>query len=371
MMNIGLCLSDLHPQAMGDGSNHRTASATHFAGHYRLVDFVLSNMVNSGIYTVAVVLGSQYQTLLTHIGAGREWDLSRSIGGVQYFPQYPGGERRYNDVRDEPLQRAIVYVEETKTDNVVVVDGSFAYNIDFREPLQQHTATGADVTALYVRKPVIGIDQAHAVTFKLERNGRVSDIVHAPSVEDEANVSLGAYIVKKTALLRLMSRERFCDITKFSCELLAGALKPLKVQSWEHQGYAARIFSLQSFFHYNMEMLDPQKREPLFDSDGRRIHTKVHDSEPTKYGKDSDVRNSIISNGCVIEGTVENCVLFRDVQIKPGAGVRNSGPQRHTVVGENAEVNWIVTDKLVIISENRNLLGYKTHPVYIEKGKIV
>ncbi|MDR0469613.1 MAG: glucose-1-phosphate adenylyltransferase subunit GlgD [Peptococcaceae bacterium] len=371
MMNLGLCLSDLHPQAMGDGSNHRTASATHFAGHYRLIDFVLSNMVNSGIYTVAIVLGSQYQTLLTHIGAGREWDLSRSSGGVQYFPQYPGGERRYNDVRDEPLQRAVGYIEEAKTDYVVVVDGSFVYNIDFREPLVQHEATGADVTAIYARKPLAEIAQAHAVAFKLERNGRVSEVIHMPPAQEEVNLFLGAYVIKKTALLRLLSRERFCDITKFSCELLGGALKSLKVLSWEYKGYAARISSLQTFFHYNMEMLDPENREPLFDSGGRRIHTKVHDSEPTKYGKDADVRNSIISNGCVIEGTVENCVLFRDVQVKAGAVVRNSVLQRNTVVSENAELNWIVTDKMVIISENRNLLGYKTHPVYIEKGKIV
>jgi glucose-1-phosphate adenylyltransferase len=371
MMTIGLCLSDLHPQAFGDGSNHRTASATHFAGHFRLIDFMLSNMVNSGIYTIAIILGSQYQTLLTHIGAGREWDLSRSSGGVQYFPQYPGGERRYNDMRDEPLQRAIGYIDETKTDHVLVVDGSSAYNIDVREPLIQHQATGADVTALYVKKPILEIDQAYAVALKLERNGRISEISHAPPSGETIALSMGAFIVKKNVLLRLLSRERYCDVTKFSCEILAGALKAVKVVGWEYHGYTARIFSLNTFFHYNMEMLDADIREPLFDSDGKRIHTKVQDSEPTKYGKDADVRNSIIANGCVIEGTVENCVIFRNVQIKEGAVVRNSILQRNTVVGANAELNWIVTDKMVIISENRNLLGYKTHPVYIEKGKIV
>lgn len=371
MMNIGLCLSDLHPQAFGDGSNHRTASATHFAGHFRLIDFMLSNMVNSGVYTVAIVLGSQYQTLLTHIGAGREWDLSRSSGGVQYFPQYPGGERRYNDMRDEPLQRAIGYIDEIKTDHVLVVDGSSAYNIDFQEPLIQHQATGADVTAVYVRKPLLEIEQDYAVAFKFERNGRIGEITYAPPAGETTNLSLGAFIVKKTVLLRLLSRERFCDVTKFSCEVLAGALKAIKVMGWEFQGYTARICSLNTFFHYNMDMLNPALREPLFDSDGRRIHTKVYDSEPTKYGKDAYIRNSIIANGCEIDGTVENCVVFRNVRIMEGAVVRNSILQRNTVVGANAELNWIVTDKMVIISENRNLLGYKTHPVYIEKGKIV
>ena len=371
MINIGLCLADLHPQAYGDGSSHRTASATHFAGHYRLIDFMLSNMVNSGIYSVAVVLGSQYQTLLAHVGAAREWDLARSSGGIQFFPQYPGGERRYNDIRDEPLQRAIVYIEEARTDDVLVVDGSGAYNIDFHEPLLQHTATGADVTAIYVKKPILEIDRAHTVAFRIERNGRISGIASIPPAEEEANMSLGAYIIKKTVLLRLLSGVRFCDMMKFSCEVLAETLKSLKVMAWEFNGYAARIGSLYTFFHYNMEMLDPELREPLFNDNGRRVHTKVHDSEPTKYGVNADVRNSIVANGCQIDGIVENSVIFRNVQIQAGAVVRNSILQRETVVGANAELNWIVADKQVIISENRTLLGYKTHPVYIEKGKIV
>lgn len=371
MMNIGLCLADLHPQAYGDGSSHRTASATHFAGHYRLIDFMLSNMVNSGIYSIAIVLGSQYQALLTHIGAGREWDLARSSGGVQVFPQYPGGERRYNDIRDEPLQRALTYVEETKTDDVMVVDGSYAYNLDFREPLERHHAAGADVTALYVKKTLLEIDQVNAVAFKIDRGARVSDVVSTPPAGEQGNLSLGAYIVKKSVFVRLLGRERFCDINKFATEILAGSLKSLKVMAWEFEGYTARICSLQTFFHYNMEMLEREKREPLFNFKGRRIHTRVHDSEPTKYGADADVRNSIIANGCLIEGVVENCVVFRNVQVKAGAVVRNSILQRESVVGADAELNWIVSDKQVIVTENRTLLGYKTHPVYIEKGKIV
>ena len=371
MMNIGLCLSDLHPQAFGDGSNHRTASAVHFAGHYRLIDFMLSNMVNSGIYSVAIVLGSQYQTLLTHIGPGREWDLTRSVGGVNFFPQYPGGERRYNEILDEPLQRALLFAEETKTEHILVADGSTAYNIDYREPLERHLAAGADVTAIYVKKPLLEIERPHAAAFQIDRNARIREIVFQPPAGEEANLSLGAYIIRKTVLLRLLSRERFCDMTKFTCEVLGGALKSLKVTGWQFTGYTARISSLQTFFHYNMEMLDPEKRVPLFSNDGRRIHTKIYDSAPTKYGGEADVRNSIVSNGCVIEGKVENCVLFRDVQIKAGAVVRNSILQGDTVVGADAELNWIVTDEQVIIAENRNLLGYKTHPVYIEKGKIV
>ena len=371
MMNIGLCLADLHPQVYGDGSNHRTAAAIHFAGHYRLIDFMLSNMVNSGINTVAMVLGNHYQSLLGHIGSGRPWDLARSGGGIHFFPPYPGGERPYNEIRDESLQRALAYVSQTRTDHVLVADCSNVYNIDFRDALEQHEASGADVTALYSRKVLLEIDQPHAIAFKLGSNGRVSNIVFNPAPAENQNVSLGAFIVKKTVLLRLLARERSCDVMRFSCELLGEALKSIKVLSWKFDGYCARISSLETFFHYNMDMIDPARRVPLFAHDGRTINPSVQNSLPTKYGPSADIRNSIVSNGCLIEGTVENCVIFRDVQIQQGAIVRNSILQRNTVIGANSELNWIVTDNSVIVSESRNLLGYRTHPVYIAAGKVV
>ncbi|MCL2548739.1 MAG: glucose-1-phosphate adenylyltransferase subunit GlgD [Symbiobacteriaceae bacterium] len=371
-MNVGLCLSDLHPQVYGDGSGIRTAAAVHFAGNFRLIDFMLSNLVNSGIYSIAIVLGSQYQSLLGHIGSGREWDLARSSGGVNFFPPYPVTERPFNEMRDEPLQRALTYIESFKTDHVLVADCSTIYNIDFREALAHHVASSSDVTAIYVRKALLEMDQPHAVVYKLGSKGRVSDVTINPSPPgEEMNISLGAYILKKHVLLRLLARERSCDIMKFSYGLLAPNLKSLKVTSWRFDGYSARISSLNSFFHYNMDMLDPENREALIYSGGRRIHTSVRNSLPTKYGLTADVRNSIVSNGCIIEGTVENCVIYRDVQIRAGAVVRNSILQRSTVVGPNAELNWIVTDHDVIISENRNLLGYRTHPTYIGVGKVV
>jgi len=372
-VNIGLCLSDLHPQVYGDGSGIRTAAAVHFAGNFRLIDFMLSNLVNSSVYSIAIVLGSQYQSLLGHIGSGREWDLARSSGGVHFFPPYPLTERPFNEMRDEPLQRALTYIESSKTDDVLVADCSTIYNLDFQEVLAHHRSSSSDVTAIYVRKPLLEMDQPHAVVYKLGSKGRISDIVSNPAIPpgEEMNISLGAYILKKNVLLRLLSRERSCDIMKFSCGLLAPSLKSLKVTSWRFDGYSARISSLDTFFHYNMDMLDPAKREGLIYSGGRRIHTSVRNALPTKYGSAADIRNSIVSNGCIIEGTVENCVIYRDVQIRAGAVVRNSVLQRNTVVGSNAELNWIVTDHDVIISDNRNLLGYRTHPTYIGVGKVV
>ena len=370
-MHVGLCLSDLHPHLYGDGSTSRTAAAVHFGGHYRLIDFTLSNMDNSGIHNVAMVLGSQYQSLINHIGAGRAWDLARSSGGITFFPPYPAGERPFHDIRDEPLQRALVYVERARSNHVLVTDCSSAYNLDFRLPLQQHEASGADVTALYVRQQPLDIDRPHTVAYQLGEEGAITGISANPTIGEEQNISMGAFIVRKDALLRLLANEGSCDVIRFSCSVLAGALKALKVRSWLYEGYYARVSSLETFFHYNMDMLDPRKREPLFNSGGRRINTGVRNSLPTKYGSEAKVRNSIVSNGCLIEGTVENCVIFRDVQVKPGAVVRNSILQRNTLVGSGAELNWIVTDHDVIISAERNLLGHRNHPVYIGIGKVV
>lgn len=370
-MNVGLCLSDPHPQAFGDGSSHRTTSAIHFAGRYRLIDFMLSNMVNSGINTVALVLGTQSQTLLHHIGTGRDWDLSRSSGGIRFFPPYPGGERPFMELHDDQLQRALSFIADSKTDHVLVAECNNIFNIDFRDALAQHRATGADVTAIYAEKPVQDTDRVSSVAFKIDARGKVSEIIPAPRGDEDVNLSLGTYIIKKNVLLRLLASKKASDTVKFAAEVLAPALKSIKMTAWKFGGYSTRITTLETYFRSNMDMLDPERREPLFDNGGKRIYTNSYDSLPTKYGANATVRNSIIPNGCVIEGTVENSVLFRNVVVKAGAVVRNSILLGNTVVGANSELNWIVTDRSVIISENRNLLGYKTYPVYIAREKVV
>ena len=371
-MNIGLCLSDPHPDRASDGSPIRTLSATRFAGRYRLVDFMLSNMVNSRIFTIGMILNSHYQSLISHIGMGKEWDLARKSGGVTFFPPYHADERRsVNSELDGPLQRAAEFMADSKAEYVILADSSVVYNIDYRAVVEAHKKSCADVTAIYAKKTIASTERENAVAFEIDDSGRIRGVTKSPYSIGTLNVSLGAYVMQKKSFIQLTAGEKNCGMLRFSGVLLAGALDRLNVMAFEFKGYSAHICSIETFFHYNMEMLDIEKRNSLFDFEGRPIFTNRRDSLPTKYGKHADIKNSLVADGCQIEGTVINSVICRNVRIGADAIVKNCILQDDTVVGKDATLDCVIADRAVVISENRNMVGYKTYPVYIERSRVV
>jgi len=371
-MYTGLCLSDPHPDRAGDGNKSRTLSAAHFAGRYRLVDFMLSNMVNSKIYTIAMVLNSHYQSLISHIGMGKEWDLARKSGGVTFFPPYLADERpSVNSELDGPLQRAAEYINETKDEYIVLTDSSVVYNMDYRPAIEAHKKSGADITAIYSKKAINSGERENAVIFDIDLGGRIYGVNRAPYTSEKLNVSLGAYIMRKGFFIQLTANEKNCGMLRFSRVLLTGALERLNVMSYEFYGYSAQISSIETSFHYNMEMLDVGKRNALFDFEGRRIFTNRRDTLPTKYGKQAEIRNSIIADGCQIEGMVLNSVICRNVRISEGAVVKNCILEDEMIVEKNAALDCIIADRAVIVTANRSMIGSSTYPVYIEPQRVV
>ena len=371
-MNVGLCLSDPHPDLSSDGSKNRTLSAARFAGRYRLVDFMLSNMVNSGIYTIGMILNSQYQSLIGHIGMGKEWDLARKTGGVTFFPPYLADERQsVNSELDGPLQRAVEYIADANAEYIVLADSSVAYSIDYRQAINAHREKGADITAIYSKKHITPGERGNAVIFDIADDGRITSINRAPYSDEKLNVSLGAYIMRKKFFIQLTASEKNCGMLRFSRVLISGALERINVMAYEFKGYSAQICSIETFFHYNMEMLDIDKRNALFEYSGRRIFTNRRDSLPTKYGKTAVINNSIVSDGCRIDGMAVNSILSRNVRIAEGAAVKNCILQEGTVIEKDAELEWVITDREVTVSKNRSMMGYSTYPLYIERLRII
>jgi glucose-1-phosphate adenylyltransferase len=371
---IGLCLSDPHPDRAGDGSPIRTLSAARFAGRYRLVDFMLSNMVNSKIFNIGMILNSHYQSLISHIGMGKEWDLARKSGGVTFFPPYHADERRsVNGELDGPLQRAAEFLTEitTKDEYLVLADSSVVYNMDYRTAFEAHKRNNADVTAIYTKKNIKPGERENTVVFNISDTGRVVAVEQAPPNVDEINVSLGAYILSKRCFIQLTAGEKNCGMLRFSRVLLASALERLNVVAYEFKGYSAHICSVETFYHYNLDILDAEKRKLLFDFEGRQISTNSKDSLPAKYGKNSDIKNSFIADGCQIDGTVINSIICRNVKIATGAVVKNSVLQDDTIVDKDARLDCIIADRGVVISENRNMMGYSSYPVYIERKRVI
>ena len=371
-MNAGLCLSDPHPDRASDGSPIRTLSATRFAGRYRLVDFMLSNMVNSRIFNIGMILNSHYQSLIGHIGMGKEWDLARKSGGVTFFPPYHADERRsVNSELDGPLQRAAEFMADSKTEYVILADSSVVCNMDYRVAVEAHKKGCADVTAIYTKKTIAATERENAIAFDIDDNGRVRNIIQAPHSTEIHNLSLGVYVMQKRFFIQLTAGEKSCGMLRFSSVLLAGALERLSVMAYEFKGYSAHICSIETFFHYNMEMLDIEKRNSLFDFEGRQIFTNRRDSLPTKYGKHAEIKNSIIADGCQIEGTVINSVICRNVRIGADSIIKNCILQDDTMVGKDSTLDCVIADRSVVISENRNMVGYRTYPVYIERSRVI
>jgi len=369
---IGICLSDPHPDQAGDGSPIRTLSAARFAGRYRLVDFMLSNMVNSKIFNIGMILNSQYQSLISHIGMGKEWDLARKSGGVTFFPPYYSDERRsVNSELDGPLQRAAEFLVESKSEYVVLADSTIVYNMDYRKVYEAHIKSNADVTAVYTKKKITPGERENTVSFTISDEGRVTKVEMAPPNADQVSVSLGVYIMHKRHFIQLAAGEKNCGMLRFSRVLLNSALERLNVAAYEFKGYSAHICSVETFFYYNLEMLERDNRNSLFDFEGRRIFTNLRDSLPTKYGKTADIKNSLIADGCRIDGTVINSTICRNVRIAAGAVIKNCVLQDDTIVEKNATLDCIITDRSVVISENRSMMGYRTYPVYIERGRVI
>ena len=371
-MYTGLCLSDPHPDRACDGCKIRTLSAARFAGRYRLVDFMLSNMVNSKIFTIGMVLNSHYQSLISHIGMGKEWDLARKSGGVTFFPPYLADERQsVNSELDGPLQRAVEHIRESKDEYIVLADSSIVYNMDYRAAIEAHRKSGADITAVYTKKVVTPGERENAVIFDISENGRVHGVNRAPYSPDLQNTSLGAYVMRKGIFIHLTAGEKNCGMLRFSRILLSGALDKLDVVAHEFKGYSAHISSIETFFHFNMEILDGGNRDALFNNKGRRIFTSLRDSLPTKYGSTAEIKNSVISDGCQIDGTVINSVICRNVRIKAGAVVKNCILQDDTVVEKDSMLDCIVADRGVLVTEHRSMIGNLTYPVYIERARVI
>jgi glucose-1-phosphate adenylyltransferase len=243
--------------------------------------------------------------------------------------------------------------------------------MDYRVAIDAHRKSGADVTAIYNKKRITPNTRENAVIFDITDDGRVFGVNRAPYSVDSLNVSLGAYVMRKGYFIQLTSGEKSCGMLRFSRILLSGALARLNVIAYEFKGYAAHISSIETFYQYNMDMLEIKNRDTLFDYESRRIFTSLRDSLPTKYGKNAEISNSIIADGCVIEGTVINSIICRNVKVKEGAVIKNSILQDDTIIEKNAMLDCVVTDRGVMVSDHRSLMGDVSFPVYVDRYRII
>lgn len=366
---LGIIFSNSHDEALSELTNLRTMGSVPFGGRYRLIDFPLSNMVNCGISTVGVITKSNYRSLMDHLGTGKAWDLSRKRSGMFMLPPFSstdsGGVYRN---RIEALKGNLAFIRRSDEEYVIMCDSNVLCNMDFEKLLKAHSKTGADITIAYKHGDVPKLDDI--MTFHVDDTGRINNAPPQQCNIGGSDYSLNIFVLKKALLERLLNETDCLNTDNFEQDVIRNNLDKTNIYGYEHKGFAGTIDSLQSYYDISMELLNSEKRNALFTPE-RPVYTKLRDDMPAVYGLDSNVRNSLVADGCKIDGEVENCILFRRVTIGKGAKIKNSIIMQDTFVGENVNLNCVITDKNVVIKPAKTLAGTKNYPMFVGKGIVI
>lgn len=369
---LGILFPNSYDSLVPELVAERLMASIPFASRYRLVDFILSSMVNGGIDNVSVIVRKNYHSLMDHLGSGREWDLTRKNGGLNMVPPYAEKTVSVYNGRIEALASILDFLKEQKEKYVVMADTNLAVNFDFKAMIQSHIDSGADVTVAYTEEPLPEsiLDAPHTskdMYYTLTLNdGRVSEIQINSKEAGVQNLSMNIFIIDRLLLIDLVSKAYVLGQIYFERDVLASHLDTLNVQAFRYDGYVARIADMKSYFEENMKMLDDANVDALF-YNGDPIYTKIRDDNPTRYINGAKVKNIMAADGCVIEGDVENSILFRGVKVAKGAKVRNCVLMQGTVVETGADLEYVITDKNVTVTEYKELKGNQAFPVYVPK----
>lgn len=367
---MGLIFANMHDVTLGDITKNRTMGSVLFGGRYRLIDFPLSNMVNSGISQVGVITKSNYQSLLDHLGSGREWDLSRKKGGLYIIPPFGNVDSKLYRGRLEALNGAMGFIKRALADYVVIADCDIITNMDLKPVVQQHVDSGADITVVTHTGLYYSEDIKNSTVLNTDEDGNVKSVLIKPDLSGTCTTSLNIFVMNKQFLIDMIQDSIARGNVSFERDVLQAKCGELNIKTYEYKNYFSKVTTLQSYFKANMELLNAENAKSLY-LDKKPIYTKVSDNAPAKYDINCKVNNSLIADGCIIEGEVENSVLFRGVKVGKGAKVKNAVLMQGTVVGDNAEVNYIITDKDVNISDNHILTSAPSYPMYVAKGASV
>ena len=377
MTAAGLIFSNIHDQSIPEMTSRRTMASIPFGCRYRMIDFALSNMVNSDITTVGVITHYNYQSLLDHIGTGKDWDLARRSGGIKILPPYVTAYEnsvagKLYETRLEALMGSSHFVTRCNADYLVLSDCDVILNIDLKAVIDAHITSGAFLTIVTKRlDPAVHHFDTRVGVMEIDENDRIVDLTKYRPEDGEVDISTNIMVVKRTDLQNIINESMAHGYKDFYRDIVAKSLKKRLVKAYRYEGWYSYISSLETYFSTSMQLLDAEARHALFFDGNRQIYTKIRNSAPTKYAENAKVKNSLVADGCVIEGTVENSILFRGVHVGRGTVVKNCILLQDTYVGANADLHCVITDKNVVIKDERMLSGYETMPFFIGKGVMV
>ena len=341
--------------AGGEGSRlsvlaeKRAKPAMPFAGKYRIIDFVLSNCSNSGLSDVAVLTQYRPHSLNEHIGTGRPWDMDRNRGGVRIWQPYKGRDDQdwYRGTADALYQNRN-FIRSEKSDALLILSGDHIYKQDYRAMLRRHEDTGADLTVAVMEVP-----EAEAHRFgimKTAADGRITEFYEKPKEFQGTLASMGIYVFKTDALLQRLEEDAHDDSSDhdFGKNIIPGMIKESKVYTYPFKGYWVDVGTIPAYWGTNLAMLEDRPALDLWD-ERWTIHTRSEERPPVKIMPGAEVSRCLLSNGCIISGSVVNSVLSPGVIVEPGAEVRDSILLTDAVIKKGARVDTCIMDKRVVV----------------------
>ena len=364
---ISSCTGSIKVEGLQD---HRPIGAMSFLGRYRVIDFPVSNLSNSGINRIQVYVSQNPRSLAEHLGNGVQYNINPKRGKLQLlFNQ----DSRINDIYNTDISAYMEYIdiiERMHQEYVILVPSHMIYNQDYQQLLNRHIQSGADITMLYHK-----VDNAKERCFgcnvlEFNRQNGLEKIQRNDGSVNERNIFMDTYIMKNSLFIQLI-REAKAFSSVFTLAAIINAKKnELDVRGVEHTGYFAAITDFKSFFNANLELLDIGKSAGLF-PDNWPINTVTTDSSPVHYFKGASVKSSMVANGCQIEGVVEGSVIGRGVTVAKGAVVKNCVIMGHCTIGEDVHIENQVVDKWAQIIHTKEIIAPASNPGYITRNDTI
>ena len=351
----------------------RAVAAVPFGGRYRCIDFVLSNLVNTGIRNVGLIVQKNYHSLMDHLGTGKEWDLNRKRDGLFLLPPFSTKDNTgvyRGDI--DAFHSILQYVRRSSQKYLILCGSHILFNTTYDAILKQHRETGADITIMYNEDPrFFPEEQNRDLRLLLDEDGMtVKALEWNPRNPGSNYRGCEVNIIDKDLFEDLVEESYSRGSVDFVREVLLPRVMDLKVMGWRYDGYVARIDSINTYFMHSMELLNAPAARNLYNMQ-HPIYTKVKDEIASQYGENAEVRNVLLADGCIIDGTVENSIVFRGVSVERGAVVRNSILMQGVFVRKGAVLDHVILDKNVTVNAGRQLMGYEGIPLVFRKNLTV
>ena len=370
---FGLIYTGENNPLLRDLTLSRSVAAVPFGGRYRCIDFVLSDLVNSGVTSVGLICQKNYHSIMDHLGAGKEWDLHRKREGLFMLPPFMTKENTglYRGSVDA-FRSCMGYVRRCPEQYVILTGSHTIFNMTFNGMLESHIARGADISILYnvCEEPFSPEEQNKDLRLELDENQRITGMELNPYRPRTNFRSCDLMIIDKLLLEYLVEEAYARGEYHFIRDILLKKCDTLKIFGYRYNGVVARLDSVNEFYRHNMALLDPAVRADLFNP-AHPIYTKVKDEVSARYGENALVKNVLLADGCAIDGTVENSILFRGVTVDKGAVVKDSIVMQGVSVGRNCKLDHVILDKGSSIREGRTLIGYDSFPIILKKNTVV